>query len=69
MSVVFEGGEETRRKAQELARYQMIVKLEADILMDMQVCDIEGWDKTEYIKQLKALLDSYDLSSTMHHTK
>ena len=59
MSVVFKGGEETRRKAQELARHQMIVKLEADILMDMQVCDIEGWDKTEYIKQLKALLDSF----------
>ena len=59
MSVVFEGGEETRRKAQELARHQMIVKLEADVLMDMQVCDIEGWDKTEYIKQLKALLDSF----------
>ena len=59
MGVVFEGGEETRRKAQELARHEMIVKLEADILMDMQVCDIEGWDKTEYLKMLKDLLDRF----------
>lgn len=59
MGVVFEGGEQTRCKAQELARHQMIVKLEADILFDMQVCDIEGWDKTEYLKMLKELIDSF----------
>ncbi len=47
---------ETRRKMQELARHQMILRLEADILFDIQVCDIEGWDKMEYINQLRELL-------------
>lgn len=59
MGVIFEGGEETRRKAQELARHQMIVKLEADILFDMQVCEIEGWDKTEYLKMLEDLIEGF----------
>lgn len=59
MGVIFEGGEDTRRKAQELARHQMIVKLEADILFDMQVCEIEGWDKTEYLKMLEDLIEGF----------
>lgn len=49
---------QTRRKMQELARHQMILKLHADILMDMQICDIEGWDKMEYINQLQNLLNT-----------
>ena len=49
---------QTRRKMQELARHQMILKLHADILMDMQICDIEGWDKMEYINQLRSLLNT-----------
>lgn len=59
MGVIFEGGEPTRRKAQELARHKMILKLEQDILFDMQVCDIEGWDKMEYINMLKDLINSF----------
>lgn len=43
---------ETRRKMQELARHQMLVRLEADILIDLQVCGIEGWSKTEYLDML-----------------
>lgn len=49
---------ETRRKMQELARHQMITKLHADILMDINICDIEGWDKMEYINELRELLNS-----------
>lgn len=26
--------------------------------MDMEICEIEGWDKTEYINQIKQLIDS-----------
>ena len=37
----------------------MIVKLEADILFDMQVCEIEGWDKTEYLKMLEDLIEGF----------
>lgn len=29
-----------------------------DIMSDMMVCEIEGWDKTEYINELKELIDS-----------
>lgn len=43
----------------DLARYKMIVRLEADILADMHVCELEGWDKTEYIRQLYDLLDRF----------
>lgn len=49
---------ETARAAQELARHQMIARLYADILLDMQICEIEGWDKTEYLNQLKELIGS-----------
>ena len=37
----------------------MIVKLEADILADMMVCEIEGWDKMEYINMLRDLVNGF----------
>lgn len=43
---------------QELARHEMIELLYKDILADMAVCDIEGWDKMEYIRQLREKLNS-----------
>lgn len=57
-SIVLDGNPETPRKMQELARHQMIERLYADILMDMQICEIEGWDKMEYINQLRELLNT-----------
>lgn len=50
---------ETRYKLQQEARLSMICKLESDILADMMVCDIEGWDKMEYIRQIRAVINSY----------
>lgn len=50
---------ETRYKLQQQARLAMICKLESDILTDMMICDIEGWDKTEYIRQIRAVINSY----------
>lgn len=47
----------TPRRLQELARHQLITKLLADVLMDMQVCRLEGWDETEFIRQLHKELD------------
>lgn len=38
---------------QRAAREEMIQKLLADILIDMNICEIEGWDKYEYIRRLK----------------
>ncbi len=51
-------GEGASRKLQELARHEMITKLYADILLDMQVCEIEGWDRMEFVRQLQDLLNS-----------
>ena len=50
---------ETRYKLQQEARLVMITKLEADILTDMQICDIEGWDKMEYIRQIQEIVSGY----------
>lgn len=36
----------------------MIERLYRDILMDLMICDIEGWDKKEYINQLKTVVNS-----------
>ena len=41
-----------------LAREQMKRRLLADILADMQVCELEGWDKLEYLNELMEMLDS-----------
>ena len=50
---------ETARAVQELARHQLIKRIYVEILFDMQVCDIEGWDKTEFIKQLQEVLNHF----------
>ena len=41
-----------------LAREQMKLKLLADIRRDLIVCEIEGWDKMEYINELNELVNS-----------
>lgn len=48
-----------RYKMQRLARYQMRCKLLADILTDITVCQLEGWDQMEYIRDLQDLLNSF----------
>lgn len=40
-----------------LARERMKLKLLADIQFDLQVCEIEGWNKTEYIQQIRDLVN------------
>lgn len=61
MSILIPDTEDTRYQLQRKARLEMIVKLENDILMDMQVCKVEGWDKTEYIRQLQELLNGFKI--------
>ena len=58
MGIVLNSNDGSPRALQELARHQMITKLYADILTDMQICEIEGWDKLEYIHLLQDLLNS-----------
>lgn len=42
-----------------LAREQMKLKLLADIRTDLIICEIEGWDKMEYINELNELVNSF----------
>lgn len=58
-AIRFEGN--IGRELQELARHQIITRLYADILADMAVCEIEGWDKMEFIRQLKTTIDHFAL--------
>lgn len=51
-SAVLDGNPETPRRLQELARHQFISNMLADILIDMTVCELEGWNKMEYIQQI-----------------
>lgn len=57
--IVLDGNKDTPRKLQELARHQMILKLEKDILTDMIVCKLEGWDQMEFVNMLGDLLDGF----------
>lgn len=50
---------DTRKALNDLARHKMVARLYADILVDMQICEIEGWDKLEYIRELKDLINSF----------
>lgn len=46
----------TRRAFNRLAREKMKLLLLADIHADLMVCELEGWDKLEYLDELLALV-------------
>lgn len=46
------------RTVNELAREKFKRNLLNDILVDLTICEIEGWCKSEYIKELKDLICS-----------
>lgn len=46
-----------------LARKKFEEQLLKDIQFDLMVCEIEGWNKKEYIKTLQKLLNSIDISN------
>lgn len=49
---------ETLLAMQRVAREEMKHRIYSDILVDMMVCDIEGWDKMEYIIELQDMLNT-----------
>ena len=49
---------DTARALNDLARHKAIVRILNDIRMDMEICEIEGWDKNEYLNSIRQLLDS-----------
>lgn len=48
---------ETRKALNRLAREQIKLRLLADISLDLVICELEGWDKTEYLNELKSMID------------
>lgn len=46
-------------KLQCLAREQMKKKLLADILQDITICQLEGWDYKKYLTELKNEIDRF----------
>jgi hypothetical protein len=46
------------RTVNELARQKFKQQLLSDILVDLTICEIEGWCKQEYIAEIKALICS-----------
>lgn len=50
---------ECARALNTLSREQLKTRLLADIRIDIQVCQIEGWDYREYLLELKELIDSF----------
>lgn len=49
---------ETAKALNDLARHKAIVRILNDIRMDMEICEIEGWGKSEYLNLIRRLLDS-----------
>lgn len=50
---------QTAKALNDLARHKTILRLLNDIRIDMEICEIEGWNKLEYINQLKAVVNSF----------
>jgi hypothetical protein len=53
----------------QLARARFKEKLLQEILFDLQVCLIEGWDCSQYVKEIKELIDeTYRKISTVNQS-
>lgn len=54
-----DGSPKTPKALNDLARHQLILKLLQDIRTDMMICELEGWDKMEFINMLKEIINSF----------
>ena len=52
-------GEGAARALNRLAREQMKHRILADIRMDMLTCELEGWDKLEYLNELIDMISHF----------
>lgn len=48
---------ETRKALNDLARHQLIVRILQEIKFDLMICEIEGWDKRKFIRQIQSAVD------------
>ena len=53
-------GEGASRALNQLAREQMKLKLLADIRVDLVVCEIEGWNQRDYLRDLHQVIAQHD---------
>ena len=53
-------GEGASEALNQLAREQMKLKLLADIRVDLTVCEIEGWNPREYLRDLHQVIAHHD---------
>lgn len=49
---------EARKVLNRLAREKMKYRLLADISFDLVICELEGWDKLEYLNELKDMINA-----------
>jgi hypothetical protein len=54
------------RTVNELARQQFKLRLLADIRVDLMICELEGWLKSEYISELRKLLNDLGKQECIH---
>ena len=48
--------EENRKKIQDACRHAFVKKMYAELLTDMEICKLEGWDILEFPRMLKQAL-------------
>lgn len=48
--------EENRKKIQDTCRHAFVKKMYAELLTDMEICKLEGWDILEFPRMLKQAL-------------
>ena len=53
-------GKGAARALNRLAREQMKHRILADIRMDMLTCELEGWDKLEYLRELIDMISHFE---------
>jgi len=51
------------KTANDLARLKFKEHILKEIMFDLMVCEIENWDKKEYVNELKKLLNGIDTSA------
>ena len=57
--ILIPDNKKTRKKLNQKSREEMKLKLLKDIKIDLQICELEGWNKKEYLTDLKELIDSF----------
>lgn len=53
----------------DLARLKFKEQLLKEIMFDLMVCEVEGWDKKEYISELKKLLNGINIKAKKETVK